>query len=166
MLPSYYQIRHASQPVIVQQVHPQYAAQMHAYYLRNMQHLHQWEPTKSWVFRFQWAWQRLLKIRLQAMDDRHQAHWLLCTPDQQVIGCINLTRRLAQHPIANLGYSLDPAWQGFGVMHHALLTLSRILLSGYILRVLKRFTCLKTMPAKWCVSMVFKKRQESLCTIT
>jgi ribosomal-protein-alanine N-acetyltransferase len=95
---------------------------LQAFMQRNEAHLSPWSPPKAADFNTPAYWQRTITTALADATAGHAHRWVIETkPDGELIGTINLTQ-IARGPFhsAMLGYSLDAAHQGMGLMTEAL----------------------------------------------
>ena len=91
-----------------------------AYFERNRGHLEPWEPGREAAFYTEAFW----AARIRNYDEervRGTAH-RFCIATDQVIGLISMMSIIARAPVwnARVGYSLDKAHEGQGIMSEAL----------------------------------------------
>lgn len=94
-----------------------------AYYRRNRRHLKPWEPKRPRTFFTRAHWERQVRVnRAEARIGRSLRLFLFeRTRPDRVVGVVNFTN-LVRGPFqaCTLGYSLDEASQGRGLMREAL----------------------------------------------
>jgi ribosomal-protein-alanine N-acetyltransferase len=103
---------------------PTDASRLVAYFVRNRSHLAPWEPLRSAEFYTESYWaSRLADNRRELTDDRSLRLVLFerGDPNRPVAGVVNFTSIVRGSFCAcQLGYSLDRALEGRGLMHEAL----------------------------------------------
>lgn len=96
-----------------------------AFYRRNAQHLAPWNPPQPPDFASEVVQRARLGKAVDAAAAGTEAHWWLQDPADpaRLIGNINLTQ-IARGPFQNamLGYAVDAAYEGRGLMREALQT--------------------------------------------
>lgn len=102
------------------------APAMLAYQLRNRQHLARWDPKPGEMFFTEQYWTMQLRQQALGWEQGVCARYLLVLPQQpqQVAGTVslgNIVRGVLQ--AANLGYGIDHALQGRGLMQEAVAAL-------------------------------------------
>lgn len=92
------------------------------YYLTNQAHLEPWEPARSSAFHDFETWRQRIKLAQdERQSDRAVKLILRLSGTQPIIGVCNFTN-IVRGPFqaCNLGYSIDGANQGRGLMFEAL----------------------------------------------
>ena len=102
---------------------PAFARAMLEHQLRNRAHFAPWDPTPGEAFYTELYWEMQLRQRARDWENGSGARFLLTTPDQpqRVIGTVslsNIVRGVFQ--ACHLGYGIDQAHQGQGLMREAL----------------------------------------------
>lgn len=108
--------------------HISMALPMLEYQLRNRKHFAAWDPKPGDMFFTELYWTMQLRQQALGWEQGVCARYMLTLPDapQQVVGTIslsNIVRGVFQ--AANLGYGIDHALQGQGLMHEAVTELIR-----------------------------------------
>lgn len=102
---------------------PQLAAAVSDYYLRNAAHLAPWEPSSAPGFHDEAPWRERLLQSEQAFATGQAYRYLICeaSSPERVVGQVHISQ-VARGPFQNgmVGYSLDAALQGRGLMAEAL----------------------------------------------
>ncbi|MEM7002388.1 MAG: GNAT family N-acetyltransferase [Pseudomonadota bacterium] len=104
------------------QLHAAHVAVLQAYALRNREHLEPWEPQRSEAYYLEDYWVNLVQQRLSDQEAGQALHLLALTSDSdQVLAQCNFTNvQFGVACSANLGYSVDSAAQGRGLMTQVL----------------------------------------------
>ena len=104
------------------QLHAAHVAVLHEYALRNREHLQPWEPQRADTYYLEDYWVELVQQRLSDQQAGQALHLLALTPDsQRVLAQCNFTNiQFGVACSANLGYSVDAAAQGRGLMTQVL----------------------------------------------
>jgi [ribosomal protein S5]-alanine N-acetyltransferase len=107
------------------QLRIQHAAELLAYYLRNAEHLRPWEPQRSPSFWQQPVFDRTVQAWVAACEAGSAARFVLQLADDSsnVIGTVNFNNIIGPpFQACTLGYSIDEAHAGKGLMREALAT--------------------------------------------
>ncbi len=100
---------------------PERAPAMAAYFLRNSEHFAPWDPPRPPGFFTDGFWRRKLAVNREELAAGLSARFFVHDRDDEVVGMVNFTN-IARGPFqgCNLGYGLDQARQGRGLMTEAL----------------------------------------------
>lgn len=97
------------------------AAPLADYYARNGTHLAPWEPRRAHLSDAAVQARHLAVMAQDHADDRHWRWFLVPHDDARIVGSVALSGvARGFHHSANLGYSVDVALQGRGLMREAL----------------------------------------------
>lgn len=100
----------------------EHAAALAEFFRRNEAHLRPWDPPRPEGVREVAFWAAEAERAMQDRRDGAAARWVLRAPgDDAVVGRVNITQ-IVRGPLQScmLGYALDAAHQGRGLMHEAL----------------------------------------------
>ena len=93
-------------------------ALMSRFYLQNQAHLEPWEPRKDEGFHSKAAWTQRLEDRRQEFAAGRSAHFVSVENDQSAVVATCSLTNIVRGPFqaANMGYSVDKAYEGRGLM--------------------------------------------------
>ena len=94
------------------------ASELSHYYLRNAEHLKEWEPARADDFNEIAAWQKRLNSMEKEVEDGKAAHFVgVDEASQKIIGVCSLRNIVyGAFMAAHMGYSIDKEFEGNGYM--------------------------------------------------